>query len=931
MGDSERASGKSVRLTMRLVKILLGGLAALLGLGATAVLALVFLVDLDGLIDRYTAPALDAASAALGRELKVDEVHVTWFPVLGVEATTLAVAESPAVEGNIPFLQAEAMSIGVELWPALSSFGKDLRVDRVVLSRPVVRVVRMEDGRYNFSDLGAGGEADPSMKAEEDQIADYVESAHAARIAIEDGELVYLAPGQEELRVKQVDFEVLDIELGQPTRLNLALALFAETQNLRVEMETGPLPSKLSSFELPAIKSAELFASDFPLGRLGVLDEASGLDIGQALMNADVVVKPSATGIRIEGPIDLRGLRIASGQKTGQAFDAGVTLALATGYDFAELRFDPTELRLGPARLRAQGLVRTATLSWAELEVDTLAPFAPGALLALVPGGGPDPGGEVQFNLTSNGSPESVNAQGKIVATGLDYDAGGTRIRGPVSMNYRLSGTPADLSFDLGVAADGAKFSGGGLEKKSGTKLRVDVQGKANGSALRASQLAIEAGASRVTGSAYYPLSGGKMRLAFDTGRLSLVSLRTDMGLDLGAMAENAFLSAKGSFEAPVSDPSKGQIQVPSFDYEAGKNRIRGSARVGRFDPLEGELAASSSLLDADALLGSSSSGGASSGPSNEPILPSSMRRARFAVKGSFKRLVYDGVSMQNADLSALLEDGKLKIRRFDFDAYGGSLDADGTVLDLTAIPMKYELKARLKSMNAGQLLSKWTSLGSTLSGKLDTRMELSGSGLEWTQMARTLAGGVSAEFSNGSFSGLNVLEETLTPLSKAVNFVSPGSVDLGRRLSTDFRRLAGEFELKQGQLQLARKMRLETSAGLVELGGGIGLDKKLNLKGDLMLTPDMIRRLTGGRVKVNETIPMGFGVGCSMTKPCIRNVDVKGVAGQLTAALAKDAAQQAASRATREIEKRLPDQTKETVDKAKEKAKKSLKNIFGR
>jgi len=917
---------------MKLLKILLGAIAALLALVVVAVLALVFLVDLNGLIDRYTAPALDGASAALGREVQVEDVHVTWFPILGVEATGVELAETSRLEAAPPFVQADALSIGIEVWPALVSFGKDVRVDRVVLSGPVVRVVELEDGSFNFSDIGAGGEPDPAMKSEEDQIADYFETAHARRIAIEDGELVLVRPEQPELRVKQLDFEALEVELGQPVSLELALALFAEEQNLRLEVQTGPLAERLSAFEVPAVKAAEFVATDFPLAQVGELVQVAGADLSEALLTADVVVKPSATGIRAEGPIDVRGLRLGEGDALGAPFDAGLTLALATGYDFEELRFDPTELRLGPAKLRAQGLVETTTLAWSQLQVDTLSPFSPGALLALVPGGGPDPGGTLQFNLSSNGSMKSLAVQGKLVADGLDYDAGGTRLRGPASITYSVSGAPSALDFDVSLAADGATLQGESVAKKAGTKLRFEAKGQTSASAVKVKSLALQAGSSQITGSAYVPLGAGKMTASFDTGRLALEKLASEMGLELGAMANGASLTAKGSFSAPAADLTKGQIEVPSFSFEAGENRIQGSTRVGRFDPLEGELSVSSPRLNADALLGLTGDESQESGSgSEEPVLPPSMNEARFAVKGDFKRLIYSGVTMQNAKLSALLENGKLKIRRFDFQAYGGTLDADGTVVDLTAVPLQYDLKARLRSINAGQLLSKWTRLGSTLSGNLNTQLSLSGSGLEWSQMAQSLAGGISAEFSNGSFSGVNVLQETLMPLSKAVNLVSPRSVDLGNRLSTDFRRLAGDFELKQGRLQLARKMKLETKAGLIELGGGIGLDQKLNLKGDLMLTPDMIRQLTGGKVKVSNTIPMGFGVGCSLTKPCIEDVDVKGVAGQLTAALARGAADKAATKAKEEIEKRLPDETKKAVDKAKDKAKDALEGLFGR
>ena len=105
------------------------------------------------LVDTPRAQALIASSAtqALGRPVKFTGVSVRVFPLPGVELRGLEVAEDPAF-GPTPFVRLDTGHLELRLRPLLTG---RLEFGDLVLTRPVIALVRNPDGRWNFASLGA--------------------------------------------------------------------------------------------------------------------------------------------------------------------------------------------------------------------------------------------------------------------------------------------------------------------------------------------------------------------------------------------------------------------------------------------------------------------------------------------------------------------------------------------------------------------------------------------------------------------------------------------------------------------------------------------------------------------------------------------------------------------------------------------------------
>ncbi|MGF1508254.1 MAG: AsmA family protein [Myxococcota bacterium] len=920
--------------SLRTVLIALGVVFGILVLGFVAVVSL---VDLDALIAKYKEPALTAASDALGREVQVDTIGVSWFPVLGVRATDVSIAEAERIRADRPFVRAEQLSVGIEIWSALVSLGKDIKVQQVVLSKPEIHVVRLKDGSFNFSDIGASTGAPPPESKEpmDDSTASYLESATIGRIAVSDGRVVYEnrmnAPGENTVAVEDIDLELLDVGLGKPLDVDLQMAVMAQAQNLELKVETGPLASKIDALGVPEVTRAEVITRALPLSSVAPFAVVSGADLSEAVLNMDVVGEPSASAITLSGPIDVENLRLVSGEQKGPPFAAGLTLGITLPSNFSAVTLADTMVRLGPAKVDVSGEVDLTTVGWKNVRL-AAEPFSPGELVKLLPGKQAElPAGVITLNVTSNGSPENIRADGALKLDRLAYDAAGTKASGSAAVTFSADGAPADIAFEAKVDATPLALAGDGYEKASGVALLLAAKGTATDAAVKVSDLSVRAGPAALEGSAFYPLTKGRLTVALRTASLRPVPTAKAFGVMLSSLPPETAIGFNGRYQAPTARPSEGSVEVTELSLDAGRTKVRGEAKVARFSPLQADVRLTSPFLDIDALTPEASPEPAPKDRESGPLLPEAYRSAVVSIQARVERCRVQKMDLTDVDLNARLENGKLVLRRFDFNTYGGTFNANGTTLNMMTDDLAYDLRAQIQGVKAQSLLSQWTSLGNTLTGDLNSKFQVRGAGLGWEQIVQTVAGNISMEFLNGQFTGLNVVKESVLPLQQAVSFIAPSRVDLGRDLTTEFRRMAGMLELKDGQMRIPEKLTIDTPAGRMELTGAVGFDQKMSLQGSFDLPPDLIAKLSSGRLKVNRAVPVGVNIGCTVSSPCF-TPDIKPTVATLTQAAAGSAVEDLAKKAlgdALEDKKKSDPSSEQPKQKAKKRLKDALEDLF--
>ncbi len=219
------------------------------------------------------------------------------------------------------------------------------------------------------------------------------------------------------------------------------------------------------------------------------------------------------------------------------------------------------------------------------------------------------------------------------------------------------------------------------------------------------------------------------------------------------------------------------------------------------------------------------------------------------------------------------LRDGLLELKNFGGRLYGGQLSG-GLTLDLSKAqapyPLRYEF--RLQEAEGSALVSRWTRLGSAVSGKLDFNIagdaNLDEGFLPLTNAVE--AAGRSA-FREGKF-------DNFGPMVALVN-----KLRLEDRVATQFRELGGNFEVKGGAFHLKN---WAYSAGdlKADISGSAGLGGALDLKLAMEVPPAVLERaglLAGGGGPLDgllnqlkrddKPVPLAVGLGGTMSQPALK------------------------------------------------------------
>ncbi len=802
-----------------------------------------FLVDLD----QYKERILSEVKPYLPREVDFDHIELTVLSGLGAEVKGLRVGDNPAFSDG-DFLRLDDLEIRVGILPLLR---KEIKVTKIILKAPVIRLARNAEGAFSFEDLTTVEE-----KGEEEALPAEAEPPPKGLgllggllvedLVVEDGRIEYADPvlfrEGGPLTVDDLDLHVKDLSFDRPVSVELAARLMQGAgQNLHLSATAGPVgrepePAKipfsvklrLSALSLEGISS--LLKVSLPVrffgGEAGVDWEVAGSLEGQVRSVSEIALK------------DLR-FRLADdeGPSRGEPLQCSLSHRLLLEPAHGKGTLESLELSINGNRLRAEGTVEGLpdAPEWkGKLWTDG---FRPSTLLASLP------------------------SWARRIPEGFDLE-------GPVEIRLRSEGEPEDFHASVGLDLGQAEIHFQDLfVKPAGTRLSLEAEAGKKGERIRVENLRLQLHTLALAASGDVT-AGSKVRFALlmETNPVILEGWSSLVPL-LAAYDPKGSLLLRSSLRGTPEDAS--------VNVELSSDKIQ-----FQLPPREG----------------------AGRGNTTEPGALESLRvrvqgkRRGEEVSGDAKIEVKKGrvQGIPFSDLLASLRYGedRLEVKGVELRAFQGTIQGAG---DYGLSSGAWRFKPRIQDLSIGEALAAFSDYGGLFSGTFRGVFDASGRVREGAPGKLQVRG--TFRVSRGEIKNFNLVGLVLHKLFdvKGVSaFLGTSRGKIREHESTRFDWLEGRFDLRN-DLLLVQGMQLHNLAtsdstdsdALLE--GKIALDTQLlDLRGKLILSRRHSRELAAkaevleALLNEDQRMVLPLTVKGSVQKP-IPFLDTKYVLGAIS------------------------------------------------
>ncbi|HEX4002426.1 MAG TPA: AsmA family protein [Candidatus Acidoferrales bacterium] len=238
----------------------------IIGIVVVVLLVIVIALPLVINVNRFKPTLETKLSDALGRKVEIGNIGLSILSG-SVDVDNLVVADDPAFSHS-PFLQAKELKAGVALLPLI--FSGKLEVSSFTITEPNVSILRSPSGKWNFSSLGAGGQAKTSSSSSSAPANFSVEE-----LKLNNGTMVVgtAGAGGKTQTYQDMNLEASDLSYTSQFPFKFS-AKTPGDGSIKVEGKAGPINATDSSL---TPLSATIGAEHLDLASTGFVDASSGL------------------------------------------------------------------------------------------------------------------------------------------------------------------------------------------------------------------------------------------------------------------------------------------------------------------------------------------------------------------------------------------------------------------------------------------------------------------------------------------------------------------------------------------------------------------------------------------------------------------------------------------------------------------------------
>ena len=448
---------------------------------------------------------------------------------------------------------------------------------------------------------------------------------------------------------------------------------------------------------------------------------------------------------------------------------------------------------------------------------------------------------KIQYKLSLHWSPGVVSLEGWIGPFGETIDIKSIPLEGQLQADFpELDGLMKELTGDSESIIQGALKADVGFKGDTGSALTA--QGEIllkNFSAGERGKRAVEDLTIQLRPE--FKLTGGAERL----------DLTATLLLDKNPLLINGqFRDLQRKPVGKLTLASQQDIDLeelgPKFPamHEAvnvkGKLNLTGDIIVpGQGTPLL-SLDANSSRMDIT--LAKKKKGKEEQAPSRTPpqqkktTTQKAQKGSPFDAQGSFrvKEGTFEGSEFKDLICMGEMRGGNVKITRFSFGAFDGTLEAIGNI-NTAQEPSAYQIKTKVNGVDVNAILSTLTSWKGMMKGTFNGDIALGGKGLSYEDMKKNLTGNGTVQVKEGELTWMNLVGLIVQAV---------GGKGWGKDKTT-FEDLTGDFTVRNGMINIPNLLISEEDMDL-KLWGDIGLDMKLKMEGEAHLPHSVTGDLSG-------------------------------------------------------------------------------------
>ena len=808
----------------RWIKVMGWGVLGVLILGGALALILPRVLDPNA----YRDDLIRIVSERTGRTLTLDgKLGLSVFPWLGLELNGVTLSNAPGFE-DAPMLAVRHARAGVRLWPLLSG---RLEFGTIALDGLQLNLARAADGRSNWQDiqerLASSDPQQPATPPAESSVTDTrftLNQLDITGVRIREGRLLWDdRQGSQRYALTNWDLITGRVRWGGAVPVSSSFTLSVGSPSLDAETT---LEAKLQ------------VAPD--TGRYGVEDLVLEARLRSAELLGDgmLPLKLSGEGIwQADAPSTLGPVKLEIGpyQTANQRIEALVLAVSEVAVDVAQSKAQLKGMELAGQKLLWAGrgvesvLIKTAgAVDWGtgQLRLPSLNLEAAG--LRLLAGTAP-------IALTGR-SPVVVDwKRHHLEAPALALNVIGKlgTAQGQGLLNPTASGK---LSYDWGkgqLALDALKVSTEQVDLGAGrllpkTELAADVAGSTSSQrwSLKALRLST-ADLFSAQGEADLTTSGQGLsyRGRIETPTFAPRPLLAALKLELPATAAPDTLRSLALNSAFTGTAERIALDSLRLDLDGGRMQGRAALAWGGRPRLETDLTVD--RLNVDRYLPPAPAPDANAAPSPKPAAASKPQPLPFAALRQFDldarlavgELTVSRVVMKDAQVRALLKDGRLTVDPLRAGLFGGNLNATVQVDASSATPT-LNLRPELKGIQLAPLLTRFAGKA-YLTGTGNLKLQATTRGVDGDQWLKNLDGLMALDLRNGRIENIDVLGQLRRSYAQ-LRALDPGTAPEG---GTEF----------------------------TEIKAGVAMKGPIWRNDDLMLTSPLLRMSGKGQIDVSR------------------------------------------------------------------------------